>query len=55
VVLVPLVYSVSILIIDLRVHPDYRNSSDWNVGIATARVFLYNFLTTVLLIVFTAR
>ena len=55
VVLVPLIYSVTLLIIDLRVHPDSRVSWEWNVGIATARVFLYNFLTTVMLIVFSAR
>ena len=55
VVVVPLIYSVSLLVVDLRVHPNSRKSWEWNVGIATCRVFLYKFLTTILLFVFSPR
>ena len=52
---VPLIYAVSLLVIDLRLRPRQRSGWEWNVGIATFRVFLYNFITTVLLIVFSPR
>lgn len=55
VVVVPLIYSVALLIIDLRVHPDTRNSWEWSVGIKTFQVFLYNVLTTLLLFIFSPR
>jgi len=54
-ILVPLLYSVALLVVDLHVHPDDRLSWEWNVGIRTVRCFLYNVVTTGLLIGFSPR
>ena len=54
-ILVPLLYSVALLVVDLHVHPDQRLSWQWNVGLRTVRCFLYNVLTTGLLIGFSPR
>ena len=55
VVLVPIVYSVALLIVSLRVSHDVLR--DWNmrVGIAAVRVAFYNVATTILVLVFTRR
>jgi len=51
VLLIPLVYSVGILITDLRVDPTIRFSWQCTVAIDSVRVFLYNIISTILLIV----
>ena len=48
-IFVPLVYSVGLLIVDLRLNPDTRFTWYVNIAIDTVRVFLYNVITTVLL------
>ena len=52
---IPLLYAIAVLIVDLRVPTESRFSWEWNVGLSTFRVFLFNVLTTVLLVVFAAR
>jgi hypothetical protein len=54
-ILIPLVYSIALLIIDLRVQPEDRKSWEWNVAITTVKVFLYNVVTTAMLIGFSPR
>jgi len=44
-----------LLVVDLRVPPDSRTSMEWNVGIDTVRIFLYNIVTSILLFVFSKR
>lgn len=55
VVLVPLAYSVALLVIDLRLVPDVRLSWEFNIGVATFRVFLYNFITTILIFAYSNK
>lgn len=55
VVCVPLLYSIAVLIIDLRVPEQSRRSWEWNIGIAAAKTFLYNLVTSIILFVFTIR
>lgn len=55
VLLVPLLYSVGILIADLRVHPDIRYLWSTTVPIDSVRVFCFNIITTVLLILMSRR
>ena len=43
------------MVVDLRLEPAKRFSWEWNVGIHTVRVFLYNVLTTILLFIFSPR
>jgi len=51
VLLIPLVYSVGILVTDLRVDPSIRFSWQCTVAIDSVRVFLYNIISSILLIV----
>ena len=55
IVIVPLSYTIALLIVDFRVPPEDRKSWQWNLGIETFRVFLFNVLTTILLFVFSPR
>ena len=55
VVLVPLVYSIGILIADLRIEPKVRYTWYVVIAIDSIRIFLYNFITTILLFVMSRR
>lgn len=55
VVVVPLVYSITLLIIDLRLQPEIRLTWEFNIGVATFRVFLYNFITTFIILAFASK
>ncbi len=54
-ILIPLIYAVAVLVIDLKVHPEERIKPEWKLGVSTARVVLYNVVSSVLLIVFSPR
>jgi len=51
VLLVPLLYSVGILVTDLRISPDIRYKWFTTVPIDSVRTFLYNIITAILLLV----
>lgn len=55
VILIPLIYSVGLLITDLRLDPNDRKKEYVNTAIESARVLLYNIVTTVLLFVMSRR
>jgi len=48
-------FVAALLVVDLRLEPAKRFSWEWNVGIDTVRIFLYNVLTTILLFAFSPR
>lgn len=52
-VVVPVVYTVIVLAIDLNVRE--RLQWEWNMGITATRVILYNGLTTAALLIFSYR
>jgi len=53
VILVPLIYSIGVLIRDLKVEHDFHQPWDWYVNLATQSLqfFLYNIITTILLFI----
>ena len=57
VILVPLIYSIGVLIRDLKVEHDFQSSWPWKVNLATlsVRFFLYNIITTILLFIMSRR
>lgn len=55
VILVPLVYSVALLIVDLRLDNQIRRDWRTEVGISSVRVAFFNVATTVLVFVLTRR
>ena len=55
VILVPLVYSISVLVVDMRLHVEDREHHIARTAILGVRTFLYNLVTTILILVFSAR
>ena len=53
--LVPVVYSVVLLVINLRLSPEVTEHWGYNIGTAAVRIVFYNVATTVLVMVFSRR